>query len=133
MNFVLDASVGASWAFDDENDAIATRALAFAAIDVMYVPALWWFEIRNLLIINERRKRLTEIQTHVFLRWLEGLYITIDRSPVETVVIDLARRHGLTIYDASYLELALREGVPLATLDKRLVAAAKNAGARLVV
>jgi predicted nucleic acid-binding protein len=88
------------------------------------VPSLWWFEIRNILVVNERRKRITESDTGVFLRDLAGLRIRIDREPQEGAVLRLARTHRLSVYDASYLELALRETIPLATLDDELAAAA---------
>ncbi len=130
--FVLDASVSACWIFDDEDHPAAARALVLAATDEIRVPSLWWFEIRNLLIVNERRKRLTAATVDNFLRWMKRLNFSIDRSPEEKDVIQLARRHGLTIYDASYLELALREAVPLATLDKQLAAAAQREGVVLI-
>jgi predicted nucleic acid-binding protein len=96
--------------------------------DEARVPALWWFEVRNILVINERRKRLTESDSAAFLTKLGRLRFTIDRSPGEADVLMLARRHRLSVYDASYLELALRDGISLATLDNQLVSAASAAG-----
>jgi predicted nucleic acid-binding protein len=96
------------------------------------VPALWWFEVRNILIVNERRGRLAHADTAAFLRGLSRLGIVTDRAPEETAVLTLARKHRLTVYDASYLELAQRETLPLATLDKGLLAAAKAAGTALL-
>ena len=96
------------------------------------VPSLWWFEIRNILVVNERRKRITESDTGVFLRDLAGLRIRIDREPEEGAVLRLARTHRLSVYDASYLELAMREAIPLATLDGELAAAARMEGTRLL-
>lgn len=98
----------------------------------LFVPSLWWFEIRNILIVAERRKRLTVIKTTAFLRSMRGLKLSIDRTPEETDVIVLARRHGLTVYDSSYLELAIRAGLPLATLDQKLAVAATNEGVHLI-
>src|SRR5260370_884667 len=87
-------------------------------------PTLWWFEVRNALVQGERRGRFSEFATARFLRDISRLAITIDRAPSEQGVLTLARRHRLTVYDASYLELAQREALPLATLDKELATAA---------
>jgi predicted nucleic acid-binding protein len=124
MPFVLDASIVACWAFEDEVHPVADQALERIRTDEAHVPALWWFEVRNILIVNERRKRLTEVDTASFLRSLARLNVTVDRSPEAADVLMLARRHRLSVYDASYLELALRNGIPLATLDKELMAVA---------
>ncbi len=125
MPFVLDASIAACWAFDDEDHPSAALALERVREDDALVPAIWWFEVRNTLIVNERRGRITEGDTAAFLRGLSRLGIAIDRTPDEGAVLTLARRHGLTVYDASYLELSLREGLPLATLDGNLARAAR--------
>ena len=123
MPFVLDASIAACWAFDDEDHPVAALALERIRTDEARVPSLWWFEVRNTLIVNERRKRLTESDTADFLRGLARLGVTVDLSPEEAEVLALARRHRLTVYDAAYLELARRDGVPLATLDSDLAIA----------
>jgi predicted nucleic acid-binding protein len=117
MPFVLDTSIPACWAFQDEQDARADAAYVRIKTEEAIVPSLWWFEIRNILVVNERRKRITESDTGVFLRDLAGLRIRIDREPEEGAVLRLARTHRLCVCDASYLELALREAIPLATLD----------------
>ena len=132
MPFVLDASVAVSWAFTDEIHAVATDALTRMASDRAIVPALWWFELRNTLIVGERRKRLTAVDTSSFLRDLERMGVAVDHSPHEASVLALARRHRLTVYDACYLELAQREAVPLATLDAQLARAARAEGAPLL-
>ncbi len=132
MPFVLDASVTACWAFQDEDYAIADLALERLRTDEALVPSLWWFEVRNILIVNERRGRLAEADTATFLRGLSRLGIVIDRAPEESAVLTLARQYRLTVYDASYLELAQREALSLATLDKDLKAAATAAGAALL-
>ena len=132
MPFVLDASIPACWAFQDEQDRRAETALARIKTEEAVVPSLWWFEIRNIFVVNERRKRITESDTGVFLRDLAGLRVRVDRDPEEAVVLKLARTHKLSVYDASYLELALREALPLATLDAHLTAAARAAGSGLI-
>jgi len=123
--FVVDASVCACWALDDEHHPAADAALAQAQADEIVVPSLWWFEIRNMMLSAERRKRSTVASTNAFLGALRKLRIAIDRDPNELVIFRLARTHRLTVYDAAYLELAMREALPLATLDRALVAAAQ--------
>ena len=125
MPFVLDASIALAWAFADEDDPRATAALARIRTDEALVPSIWWFEIRNTLVVNERRGRLAEADTAAFLRTLARFAVTIDRQPGEAEVFALARQHRLTVYDAAYLELARRDSVPLATLDRELIAAAR--------
>jgi predicted nucleic acid-binding protein len=124
MPFVLDASIAACWAFDDEDHPAAANALERVRIDEARVPTLWWYEVRNTLVVSERRGRIAESDTTAFLQNLARLDVTVDPSPDEASVLDLARRHRLTVYDASYLALALRDNIPLATLDRDLTAAA---------
>jgi predicted nucleic acid-binding protein len=97
-------------ALQDEEDPRADAAFARIKAEEAVVSSLWWFEIRNILVVNERRKRIAESDTAIFLRDLAGLRIRVDREPQESVVLRLARTHRLSVYDASYLELALREG-----------------------
>ncbi|HEX7389447.1 MAG TPA: type II toxin-antitoxin system VapC family toxin [Acidiphilium sp.] len=124
MAFVLDASIAACWAFDDEDHPVAALALERIRTDEAVAPSLWWFEIRNTLITGGRRGRLTETDTTTFLRELSRFGIIIDHTPREAAILALARQHRLTVYDASYLELAQREALPLATLDTDLRKAA---------
>jgi predicted nucleic acid-binding protein len=132
MAFVLDASVAVAWAFADETHRAAVAALALIRNEEGCVPNLWWFEVRNVLIVNERRGRLREADTTLFLRSLARLPIVIDRAPEEAAVLTLARRYGLTVYDASYLELAERHAAPLATLDAALAQAAQRENIPLI-
>jgi predicted nucleic acid-binding protein len=132
MPFVLDASIAACWAFPDEQDPRAEAALARVRIEDAVVPTLWWFEVRNILIVNERRKRITEAGTNSFLRELARLRVRVDREPEENGVLRLARTHLLSVHDASYLELAVREAIPVATLDVKLAAAAIAEGTGLL-
>ena len=119
-------------AFDDEDHPIAAQALERIRTDEARVPSLWWFEIRNTLIVNERRGRITEADTTAFLRGLSRLGMVVDRTPDEAVVLALTRRHRLTVYDAAYLELAQRDDIPLATLDTDLASAARAEGLTLI-
>ena len=100
--------------------------------DEAQVPSVWWFEVRNTLIVNERRGRITQADTAAFLRGLSRLGITVDRSPEEAAVLMLARTHNLSVYDAAYLELAQREQLPLVTLDKELRLAAHAIGTKML-
>lgn len=125
MAFVLDASVTVSWALEDEEDPVAITAQVMAATQTVYVPAIWWFEVRNVLLVNERRRRLTARDTSTFLNALGRAKLQVDQRPIEASVLALARTHRLTVYDAAYLELAMREALPLATLDHALAAAAR--------
>jgi predicted nucleic acid-binding protein len=132
MAFVLDASVTVVWGLDDEDDALADLAWQHLLAEKAFVPAVWWFEIRNVLLTNERRRRISERETAAFLRSLASMDIEIDRTPVEQGIFALARSYRLTAYDASYLELAMRRNLPLATLDKSLAVAARGEGVPLI-
>ena len=132
MPFVLDASVAASWCFRDEAAAAADAAMNRLPRDHATVPALWWFEVRNILIVNERRGRIEPADSDMFLNDLARLPIRIDRSPDERLVVALARKHRLTAYDAAYLDLAVRLTAPMATLDRALSDAARAEGLELV-
>jgi predicted nucleic acid-binding protein len=131
MALVIDASIAAAWAFAEEH-VNAEATFARLATEEALVPALWWYELRNVLIIGERRGRLTEQETARFLRDISRLAITVDRAPSEPDVLSLARRYRLTVYDAAYLELASREAAALATLDEPLAGAARSEGVPLI-
>ena len=128
MSVVLDSSIAGCWCFPDEASSVADAAMVEVAADEAVVPAIWWFEVRNLLLTGERVGRMDPLGTAGFLADLEALSIRIDRAPESDVVLAFARRHRLTIYDAAYLELADRIGAPLATLDRPLARAARAAG-----
>ena len=129
---VLDASVAVAWCFEDEQTPYTEWLLsALTSGTEALVPALWPFEVANALLAAERRKRITVAQASHFLSRLADLGISIDSldpSRVFEQVISQAREWNLTVYDAAYLELALREGLPLATLDNHLKGAAHSAG-----
>ena len=98
----------------------AALALERVRTDAAVVASIWWFEVRNTLIVNERRGRITQADTAAFLRGLTRLGAMVDRTPEEAAVLALARTHRLTVHDSSYLELAQREALPLVTLDQPL-------------
>jgi predicted nucleic acid-binding protein len=132
MSLVVDSSVVGCWCFPDESSPVADAAMSAAATDEVVVPAIWWFEVRSLLLTGERHDRIDPSGTAGFLADLETMSVAIDRAPVSEAVLALARTHRLTVYDATYLELARRLGAPLATLDRKLAAAARAAGVALV-
>lgn len=124
---VGDASIVASWFMPDEQPV----GIAVLAESTVLVPTLFWFEFRNLLLVSERRGRISPEQTATILAELAHLPLEIDDQPLEHRVLGLARRHRLSAYDATYLELAERRGARLATLDQRLAAAAEAEGIAL--
>jgi predicted nucleic acid-binding protein len=132
MSVVLDSSIVGCWCFPDETSSVADAAMREVAAGEAVVPAVWWFEVRNLLLTGERVGRMDPIGTAGFLADLETLSIRIDRAPESDVVLALARAHRLTIYDAAYLELAGRIAAPLATLDRQLARAGRAAGVPLL-
>ena len=132
MPVVVDASVAASWVLPDEKSPELLIALDRVRMETAVVPELWWYEIRNVLLVSERRKSLTAADTSEFLEALRDLPIVLDRAVEERELFRLARQHRLTIYDAAYLELARRTGSDLATLDKDLVRAAGSEGVPLI-
>ena len=127
MTFVLDASVTVAWCFADERGPYAESALDSLRGSETIVPHLWGLEVANALLTAERKGRLTAGEATQFVKLFLSLPIAVDpvsRGRALTTIHRLARTHGLTSYDASYLELAVREGLPLATLDSALAAAA---------
>ncbi len=132
MSLVLNSSIVGCWCFPDEANPIADLAFEQVSAGAATAPVLWWFEVRNVLVVNERRGRIDPPGSAVFLADLARLRIVLDRDPDGEMVLALARTHRLTVYDAAYLELGLRVDAPLATLDRKLAAAARAAGVPLV-
>jgi len=134
MPFVLDASVTLAWAFEDESTPYTDAVQQALRHDQARVPAIWWLEVCNALMLAERHKRIQIADMMHFIELVQGLPIEVDRVSSHRVAdrtIDLARNHSLTVYDASYLELAIHESLPLTTLDRRLRAAAEQTGVPL--
>ena len=126
MPFVVDASVVGSWVLPDENHPEALTALERLKDDEAFAPSLLWFELRNLLLANERRQRITPAQTAAALNLVEELPLHLDGQGDSDTTLQLARAHKLTIYDAAYLELAVRRHLPLVTFDAALAEAARS-------
>jgi predicted nucleic acid-binding protein len=132
MQIVIDASTAAAWLFPDEDSATARKAGEHVFNEGGLVPQLFWFEIRNVVLIGERRGRSDALASSAFLARLDALPIEVDHKPSGTQLLALARQHALSGYDAAYLELASRSAMPLATLDRRLAGAATAVGVPLV-
>lgn len=131
---VVDGSIVLSWFFSDErNEEAVEVAKQHRSLDYL-VPKLWRWEVANSLVMGERRKRCTKADVTAWLEYLLGMPFQFDEFCFDMAwadTIDLAREYRLTVYDAAYLELALRESIPLATLDVELKTAAKAAGVEL--
>jgi len=131
---VLDASVTLAWAFEDEKNAYPDFVLDSLAEANASVPNIWPLEVGNALLVAERRGRLNQAATVQFLALLWHLPIVVEPERPERMlgeIIALAREQGLSTYDATYLHLAMRRGLPLATTDELLRQAAIRAGVPL--
>jgi predicted nucleic acid-binding protein len=129
--FVLDSSIALCWCFDNEATEGTRQLLEHLQADTAAVPNLWHIEIANVLTLAERRRRITAAETAQFIALLEALEIDVDEetwSRALVRILDLAREERLTAYDAAYLELAMRLGVPLASKDGDLCDAAERLG-----
>jgi len=135
MEWVFDASVGMTWCFDDEGSGHTQDLFDRLKVSPAVVPAVWLLEVANVLMLALRHGRITPAKRTQFLETIESLPIHVDvlDSPrAFGAVLPIAEAHKLTAYDAAYLEVAMRLGVPLATLDTDLRAAAKKAGVTLL-
>ena len=133
--FVIDSSVVMAWCFEDETDKYADSVLDLLADSEAIVPSIWPFEIANVLLVAERRKRLTAAASLQFIKMLDELPITVDHESSDRAfseILFIGRQQGLSSYDAAYLELAMREGTPLATRDEKLRKASEKCGVKLV-
>ena len=127
-HFVLDASVAAVWLLDDEKHPVAEEALLELEKSGAIVPQLWHAEVRNCLLVAERRGRISGHDADERLKALSELPIQTDLEPDHDDALQLARKHNFSLYDALYLELALRKNTSLCSLDKALI---KSAGLRV--
>ncbi len=130
--FVLDNSVAISWCFPEERRATLAVLDSLATREAL-VPSIWPLELGNALAVAERGKRLTAGDLSGFLSFFSQLPIRVEpETPSRQLkqILSLAREHGLSTYDASYLDLAMRLALPLASLDKDLSRAARRAGVK---
>jgi predicted nucleic acid-binding protein len=131
---VVDASTALAWCFPDETSDYADGVLVSLEGKTILVPAVWSLEIANAVLVGERKKRLHQPEIRRFTTLLESLSLVQDAQPAAeqvTNVLPLAREHSLSAYDAAYLELSLRRGAALATLDGKLQKAARKAGVKI--
>jgi len=131
LSFVIDASILTAWFLDEKRDPRVEAAFDTATRVETRAPNLLHYEIRNALLISERRNRITEAMSTAFVRDLALLPIRLEPAGDDASLMTLARKRKFTVYAAAYLELAKREGLPLATLDCGLEAAAVAEGVAL--
>lgn len=128
-DFVLDCSVTMAWCFEDESNEYTDSILENLRDATAIVPTIWPLEVANVLLSSKRKKRITAVQLASFMDALSALPIVVDSSTTTRAMhstFTLADQLSLTIYDAAYLELAVREEIPLLTLDVELIKAAKK-------
>lgn len=135
-DFILDCSTAMAWCFEDENEPNAFSALRRLQNHSAYVPFLWFLEIANVLAVAEKRERIKKAESVRFLELLQSLSIVEETPPNSwerlTRILELARSHRITAYDATYIDLAMRLGLPIATCDKKLRTAAEQAEIAIV-
>jgi predicted nucleic acid-binding protein len=132
MTLVIDASIAAAWFLPDEISSAADTILRRVGNEGAYVPDLFWHEMRNVLMMACRRQRLSREETRHSISRLAQLNLSTSSSSDSTLIFDLAEQHQITAYDAAYLALAIELDLPLATLDKKLIAAATRQGVPLL-
>lgn len=135
-SFVLDASVALAWSFEDENSPYSEFVIGSLDRQRASVPAIWPLEVTNALLVAIRQGRIERAAATRLLGVIDRFPLDIDRASSRIVfepnVLDIGLTHNLTAYDASYLELARRRGIPLATQDKRLAEAGHAAGVEIL-
>lgn len=135
MTFVLDSSVALTWVFRDEETEYSRAVWRRLRATGAFAPAIWPLEMANAVLVGERRQRLTRADAERFVAALASMRVSFDMDSLYGRLgnsLSLARDHQLSLYDATYLELAIRLGLPLATLDTRLRDAATRAGVPLL-
>ena len=135
MDWVIDSSIALAWALPDETSKGAERFLSRISIrSILWVPALWWYEMANALLTAQRRKRLTEAERIRLMELYRKLPIRTDVILDSDIMLrfhTLAVEYNLSAYDAAYLELAERRGLGLGTVDRPLRLAAQRAGIKV--
>lgn len=132
---VLDASAALAWCFPDEATAATLELQVILERVPAIVPSHWYLEVANAFALSERRQRITVARSAELIELLEAVELRVeedDPGRVFSHTLPLARTHSLTVYDAVYLDLAMRLRLPLATLDEALRSAAQNVGVPLL-
>jgi predicted nucleic acid-binding protein len=132
MRFVLDASVAIAWVMRDEDHPLADLALREIRSGSAVVPGIWWYELRNILVVNERRSRISVYDSDRFVQSPRHLSIDVAFPQNSSETLRLSRKHKLSVYDAAYLAVAMAELLPLSTLDKYLATSALSEGVALL-
>ena len=125
---VVDNSIFIAWCMSDEEDPTALEAIRHISEEGVVVPRIWWYEFRNVLLANERRRRISSQQVSRILSIGFAPSLEFDENHDEAQLFSFARQFDLTVYDAAYMEVAFRRNLPLATLDHRLRKAADAIG-----
>lgn len=134
VGWVIDASVTMPWFFPDEATPFTEGLLDALGSHTVWAPALWVLECTNVLQSAQRRRRIDVARRAQIATELGALAVRVDHEPMDVVALDrLATTHGLSSYDAVYLELALRRSLTLVSLDDRLIAAARGLGHPVIV
>ena len=131
--FVIDNSIVMAWYFDEEDD-YADAVLKSLEAGEALAPAIWPLEVGNVLLTTERKQRLNQAESVRILELLGALPIRVEQESPDRMfkdIVALAREQGLSTYDASYLDLAMRRALPLATRDTALMEAARRCGVSL--
>ena len=129
MAIVIDASIAIAWRLRDrEGMPYADSAIERGGLESVVVPDLFWHEVRDVLLVAERKGRIDAGTAEDHLKDLRQLSFQSDGDQSDDLIVELVRRHGLSGYDAAYLEIAIRRGAKLATLDKSLADAAAKEG-----
>jgi len=129
QQFVVDNSVVMSWCFEDERNSYCDAVLESLADGEAFVPGMWPLEVGNVLLVAERKKRFTEASVVRFLELVSGLPLTVEQETPERMlkeIVSIAREQGISTYDASYIDLAMRLGLPMSTLDASMRKAARR-------
>ena len=136
MDWVIDSSIALAWALPDKTSKGAERFLSQILVgNIFWVPALWWYEMANALLMAQRQKRLTEAERIRLIELYRKLPVQTDMTLDPDIISrfhTLAIEYNLSAYDTAYLELAQRRGLGLATVDRQLRSAAQKAGVKVV-
>ena len=129
-SFIMDASATLAWVFEDERTDETDALLGRLDKEAVLVPTLWVFEVANTLVVAERRGRLSAAKITIFVNALRSLPIVIAETDSNLMgqIIQIARDRRLSGYDAAYVLLALKTGLPLATLDRKIIAVSQDIG-----
>ncbi len=134
-DFVVDNSVILSWVFKDENTKKSQELLNKLLKQNAYVPSLWPYELSNALFIAEKNGRIKEADSVSFISSLKDLSLFVENNSYDNITKDIlaiSREHKITVYDASYIELALRKNLDMASFDKKLNAVCRKIGIKIL-